>query len=145
MSNTPKLTSIRLRHFTIRLDSHVTSQLDSHGVASRKSSSGMTNRQQGKRFVSIRLNRQNFQPTLHSPPQVKIREIAIHETSLFLKRGHKLQSIRMICVNFIESTQINNIFNPPSESKLYFLSLAQIDFRHVESTEGETICVDLMG
>ena len=45
--------SIRLRHFTIRLDSHVTSKLDSHGVASRKSTSGMTNRQQGKRFVSI--------------------------------------------------------------------------------------------
>ena len=56
MSNIPKL-RIRLRHFTIRLDSHVTSKLDSHGVASRKSTSGMTNRQQGKRFVSIRWNR----------------------------------------------------------------------------------------
>ena len=46
-----QIESIRLRHRgTIRLDSHVTSQLDSHGVASRKSTSGMTNRQQGKRF-----------------------------------------------------------------------------------------------
>ena len=49
--------SIRLRHFTIRLDSHVTSKLDSHGVASRKSTTGMTKRQQSKRFVSIRWNR----------------------------------------------------------------------------------------
>ena len=48
----------------IRLDSHVTSQLDSHEVTSRKSTSGMTNRQQGKRFVLIRSNRQHFQPTL---------------------------------------------------------------------------------
>ena len=38
-------------------DSHVTYQLDLHGVASCKSTSGMTNRQQGKRFVSIRSNR----------------------------------------------------------------------------------------
>ena len=73
--------SIRLRHFTIRLDSHVTSQLDSHGVASRKSTSGMTNRQQEKRFVSIRLNRlesTTFSTTLYNPPEVKIREITIH-------------------------------------------------------------------
>ena len=48
--------SIYLGHFTIRLDLHVTSQLDSHGVASRKSTNGMTNRQQGKRFVSSRSN-----------------------------------------------------------------------------------------
>ena len=48
--------SIRLGHLTIRLDSHVTSQLDSHGVASRKLTFSMTNRQQGKRFVSIRSN-----------------------------------------------------------------------------------------
>ena len=105
---------IRLRHLTIRLDSQVTSQLDSHGVASRKSTSGMTNRQQGKRFVSIR---QHFQPTLHSPPEVKIREITIHEPSSFLKRGHKLQSICMIRVDSIELTRIDNIFNPPSRSR----------------------------
>ena len=58
---------------------------------SRKSSSGMTNRQQGKRFVSIRsnrVNRQHFQTTLHSPPEVEIREIKTREPSLFLKRGH---------------------------------------------------------
>ena len=120
--------SIRLRHFTIRLDSHVTSQLDSHGVASRKSSSGMTNRQQGKRFVSIR---QHFQPTLHSPPEVKIREITIHEPSLFLKRGTKLQSIRTIRVDSIESTRIDNIFNPPSKSRSTLFSNRQKGKRFV--------------
>ena len=51
--------------------------------AFHKSTSGMTNRQQGKRFVSIRSNRQQFQPTLHS------------------------------------------------SGALYFLSLAQMDFRHL--------------
>ena len=74
-----------------------------------------------------------------------MREITIHEPSSFLKRGHKLQSIRTIRVDSIESTRIDNIFNPPqSPDQLYFLSLAQIDFRHVESTEGETIRVDSM-
>ena len=116
--------SIRLRHFTIRLDLHVTSQLDSHGVASHKSTSGMT-------------NRHHFQPTLHSLPKVKIREITIHEPSSFLKHGHKLQSIR---VDSIESTTFSTHRQSPDQ--LYFLSLARIDFRHVESTEGETIRVD---
>ena len=74
-----------------------------------------------------------------------MREITIHEPSSFLKRGHKLQSIRTIRIDSIESTRIDNIFNPPqSPDQLYFLSLAQIDFRHVESTEGETIRVDSM-
>ena len=133
--------SIRLRHLTIRLDSHDTSRLDSHGVASRKSTSGMTNRQQGKRFVSIfdRIdsNRQHFQPTLYSPPEVKISEITIHEPSSFLKRGHKLQSIRS---TQLESTTFST--HPQSPDQLYFLSLAQIDFQHVKSMEGETIPVD---
>ena len=112
--------SIRLRYFTIWLDLHVTSQLDSNGVASRKSTSGMTNRQQGNdlcRFNWIDSNRQHFQPTLHSPPDVKICEITIHEPSSFLKSGHKLQSICTICVNSTESTWINNIFNPPLKSR----------------------------
>ena len=77
--------SIRLRHFTIQLDSHATSQLDSHGVASRKSTSGMMNRQQGKRLVSIQSNRlesTTFSTTLYSPPEVKIREITIHVNRL---------------------------------------------------------------
>ena len=111
----------------------------------------MTNRQQGKRFVSIRSNLQNFQPTLHSPPEVKIREIMIHEPSSFLKRGHKLQSICTIHLfiylfiylfDSIEATTFST--QPQSPDQLYFLSLAKIDFLHVESTEGETICVDLM-
>ena len=97
--------SIRLKHLTIRLNSHATSRLDSHGDASRKSTSGTTNRQQGKRFVSIR---QHFQPTLYSPPEVKIRKITIHEPSSFLKRGHKPQSIRTIRVDSIESTRIES-------------------------------------
>ena len=87
--------SLHLRHFTIRLDSHITSQLDSHS---------MMNCQQGKRFVSIRSNRlesTTFSTTLYRPPEVKIREITIHETSLFLKCGHKLQLIHMIHVDLI--------------------------------------------
>ena len=80
----------------------------------------MMNRQQGKRFVSIRSNRQHFQPTLHSPLEVKIRKITIHEPSSFLqtvKHGHKPQLIRTIRVDSIESTRIDNIFNPPSKSR----------------------------
>ena len=73
-----------------------------------------------------------------------IHEITIHEPSSFLKRGHKLQSIRMIRVNLIESTQITTFSTHP-QSPDYIFCLAQIDFRHVELTEGETICVDLMG
>ena len=69
------------------------------------------------RFDRIESNRQHFQPTLHSPPEVKIRKITIHEPSSFLKRGHKPQSIRTIRVDSIESTQIDNIFNPPSKSR----------------------------
>ena len=46
-----------------------------------------------------------------------------------------LQTIRTICV---DSTRIDNIFNPPSKSRsTIFLRLTRIDFRHVESTEGE--------
>ena len=83
--------SIRLRHCTTRLDSH--------GVVSRANppTSGMTNGQQGKRFVSIRSNR-------------------------------------------LESTTFSTHSQSPDQ--LYFLSLAQIDFRHDESTEGETIRLD---
>ena len=83
---------------------------------SRKSTSGMTNRQQGNdscRFHRIDSNRQHFQPTLHSLLEVKIHEIKIHEPFLFLKRCHKLRSIRTTRVDSIESSQIDNIFNPP--------------------------------
>ena len=37
----------------------------------------------------------------------------MHEPSSFLKRDHKLQSIRTIRVDLIESSRIDNIFNPP--------------------------------
>ena len=69
----------------------------------------MTNRQQEKGFVWIRSNRH----TLYSPPEVKIREIMIHEPSSFLKRGHK----RFIRFIRFESTRVDNIFNPPSKSR----------------------------
>ena len=91
---------------------------------------------------SIESTRQHFQPTLYSPPEVKICEITIHEPFSFLKRGHKLQLIRTIRVDSIESTTFST--HPQSPDQLYFLSLAQIDIRHVESTEGETIRVDSM-
>ena len=119
--------SIRLRHFTIWLDLHVTSQLDSHWVASRKSTSGMTNRQQEKPFVSIRSNRfesTTFSTTLYSSPEVKIHEITIHEPSSFLKHGHKLQSIR---VDSIESNRIDNIFNPSSKSRSTIFSKSRVN------------------
>ena len=67
---------------------------------SRKSTSGMTNQQKGKQFMSIRLNR-------------------------------------------LKSTTF--LTHPQCPAQLYFLSLGQIDFQHVESTEGETIRVDSMG
>ena len=54
-----------------------------------------------------------FKPTLHSPPEVKIRQIMIHESPLFLKCGHKLQSICMIHVYWIGSSRNDNILNPP--------------------------------
>ena len=68
------------------------------------------------RFDRIESNRQHFQPT-HSPSEVKIRKITIHEPSSFLKHGHKPQSIRTIRVDSIESTRIDNIFNPSSKSR----------------------------
>ena len=58
-----------------------------------------------------------FSTTLYSPPEVKIREITIHEPSSFLKRGHKLQSIRTIRGDSIESTRIDNTFSLPSKSR----------------------------
>ena len=36
----------------------------------------------------------------------------MHEPSLLLKRGHKLKSIRTIHVDSMESSRIDNIFNP---------------------------------
>ena len=77
--------------------------------------------------IEFEPNRQHFQPTLHSPPEVKIHEITIHEPSSFLKCGRKLQPIRTIRVDSIESTRIDNIFNPPlkSRSTVFSKSLAK--------------------
>ena len=70
-----KLQSIRMRH--------VTTRLDSQGVASRANRPPawrIDNRGNDScRFDPIDSNRQHFQPTLHSPPEVKVREIMIHE------------------------------------------------------------------
>ena len=65
--------------------------------------------------MSIRSNRQHFQPTLHSPPEVKIHEITMHEPSSILKRGHKLESIRL---NRLELTTVCRIANTKDESTL---------------------------
>ena len=103
--------SIRLMHFTTRLDSH--------GVASRANrlpAWRIDNRGNDScRSDRIESNRQYFQPSLHSQPEVKIRAIMIHDPSSFLKRSHKLQSIRTSRVDSIESSRIDNIFqfNPP--------------------------------
>ena len=120
MSNTPKLS--RFVWGTLPFDSICMLRLnaDSHRVesANRHPAWRIDNRGNDLcRFDRIDSNRQHFQPTLHSPPEVKIREIMIHEPSSFLKWGHKLQSIRTIHVNSIESTRIDNIFNPPSKSR----------------------------
>ena len=120
MSNTPKLSwlvwgtlwfdSIRmLRLDSIRMESRLTNQLPAWRIDNRGNDSC--------RFDRIKSNQQHFQPTLHSPLKVKIREITIHELSSFLKRGHKFQSIRTICVDSIESTRIDDIFKPPSKSR----------------------------
>ena len=126
-----KLQSIHMRH--------VKTRLDSHGVASRANrlpAWRIGNRGDDLcRFDRIESNRQHFQPTLHSPPKVMIREIMIHEPSSFLKCCHKHQSIRTIRVD--PSSRIDNILCPGA---LYFPILAQIDFRHFEST---AIRVDL--
>ena len=132
--------SIRLKHFPIRLDSHVTSWLDSHGVASRKSTSG-TNWQEGKRFVLIRSNwveSTTFSTTLHSELELNIRKITIHEPSSFLKRATNLSwFVRFVSIrsNQLESTTFST--HPQSPDQLYFLSLAHIDLWHDESQMGK--------
>ena len=88
-------------------------------------------------FDWIKSNRQHFQPTLHSPPEVKIREIIIQEPSLFLKRCRKLQLIRMICVDLIKSSRIDNIFNPS-----YIVQGRYIFLVSRKSTSGETIYIN---
>ena len=109
----------------------------SRSRVSHKSTSGMTNRQQGNDSCRFEWNRQHFQPTPHSPPEVKIHEIKIHEPSSFLKCGHRLKSIHTIRVNSIESIRTDNIFNPPSrfrspifsKSHTNWLPACQIDRR----------------
>ena len=130
-----QLQLIRMRHFTTQLNSHRVASRANRLPACRINSRGNDSRW----FDWIESNWQHFQPTLHSPPEVKICEIKIHEPSSFLKCGHKLQLICAICADLIESTTYLTLHCPGA---LYFLSLAQIDFQHVELTVGETIRVD---
>ncbi len=112
MSNTPKLSWFiwgTLRLYSIRTESPLANRLPAWRINNRRNKSFQ--------FDRINSNRQHFQPTLQSPPEVNIHEITIHEPSSFLKHGHKLQSICTIPVDSIESTwiwtlkvQINNIF-----------------------------------
>ena len=119
MSNTPKLSrfvwgtlqfnSIRTLHLNwICTESRLANRLPVWRIDIRGNDSCRLDR--------IESNLQPFQPTLHSPPEVKSREKMIHEPSSFLKRGHKLQLIRTIRVDSIELTRID-IFNPPSISR----------------------------
>ena len=118
MSNKPKLSRFIWGTFrfdlihTLRLNSICTESC----LANRLLAWRIDNRGNDLcQFDRIDSNWQHFQPTLHSPPEVKIRIITIHEPSSFLKRGHKPQSIRTIRVDSIESSRIDNIFqfNPP--------------------------------
>ena len=70
-------------------------------------------------------------------PEVKIREIMMHELSLFDTRRNDSCQFDQIESNWQH-------FQPTLHrpGKLYFLSLAQIDFRYNESTQGEMIRVD---
>ena len=130
MSNTPKLS--RFVRGTLRFDSIRTLCLNSirteSCLANRLPAWQIENRGNDLCwFDRIDLNQQHFQPTLHSPPEVKIHEITIHESSSFLKRGHKLRSIHMILVGSIKSTWIANIFNPPSKSRSTIFSKSRIN------------------
>ena len=69
-----------------------------------------------------------FARSRSAPPEVKIREIKIHERFSFLRRDYKLESIR-----------IDNICNPPSKPSCAIYSLTQIDLWYDESTEGSRI------
>ena len=86
-----KLQSIRMRHFTTWLNSHRVASCANRLPAWRIDNGG----NDLCWFDWLESNQPHFQPTLHSPPEVKIDGIMIHESSSFLKRGNKLQSIRI--------------------------------------------------
>ena len=89
------------------------------------------------RFDQFKSNQQHFQPTLHSPPEVKIRETMIHEPCSFLKHGHKLHSIRTIRSNQVESTTF--LSHPTLSRGAIFLSLVQISYKST-SGRGNDLC-----
>ena len=102
-----------------------------------------TNFSQFAPFVLIRSNRVESTTCLIHPTLSRGAVFSKSHANRLL--ACRIDSRETIHVNLIESTRINNIFNPPSKpSQLHFLSLAQINIGHFEWTEGETIRVDSM-
>ena len=102
-----KLQLIHMRHVTTALNEH-------------KLTSGITNQQQGKRFVSI-------------------QSVDLIESSRIESRANLVQIdlwqgkwFVSLWSNQLESTTFST--HPQSPDQLYFQSLMQIDFWHVEST-----------
>ena len=94
-----QLKSIRLRHFTIRIDSHgvdpALPEVNIREITIQEPSSFL---KRGKKTSvdssKARYDSTRFARSRSTLPEVNIREIMIQESSLFLKRGNKLQSIR---------------------------------------------------
>ena len=95
-----QLESIRLRHFTIRIDSHgvdpALPEVNIREITIQEPSSFL---KRAKKLQSIRLRHFTIRIDSHGVdpalPEVNIREITIQEPSSFLKRAKKLQSIRL--------------------------------------------------
>ena len=126
------------RHESQSFQTPCTIQGNNNFQISRKSTSRITNRHQENdscRFISIESNRQHFQPTLHSRRLYFL--VSRKSTSGITNRHKGNDSCRF---DRIESNRQH--FRPTlhAPARLYFLSLAQIDFRDNESTPGETIC-----
>ena len=94
-----QLESIRLRHFTIRIDSHgvdpALPEVNIREITIQEPSSFL---KRGKKnsvdWSKARYDSTRFARSRSTLPEVNICEIMIQEPSSFLKRGNKLQSIR---------------------------------------------------
>jgi len=87
-------------------------------LVSRKSISGMTNRQQGTRFVTIRLNHVESRTFATQPQSADVLYL--------LSRGNwlpvwRIDSKGTIRVDSIKSSRINNIFNPPFKAQMRYI------------------------
>ena len=115
----------------------------------------MLNRQQGKQFVLIQSNRVKS-TTFLTHPTLSRGAIFIY-LFIYLLNFAK-HALRLHCANRLPACQIDSretihgdliesttfSTDPQGPNLLYFLSVMQIDFQHVESTEGEMIHVDSM-